>query len=150
MDRPDRRFPSKRDSFLVVILWSATLVLVGGLLIVWSTPAPAALRLFMVLVSVGATALIHSTLHGTHYTFTGDTLDIRSGPFRWTLSLDEIQSVTPTDNPLSGPALSLDRLEIVATSRTLRISPEDKAAFLAELARRAPGLVLHGDQASRH
>ena len=59
---------------------------------------------------------------------------VRSGPFRWRIPLDDIEAVRATRNPLSSPALSLDRLEIrYAGGRKIMISPLDRAGFLAAI-----------------
>ena len=68
---------------------------------------------------------------GTHYTVDRGTIRIVSGPFRWKVPIDEITSVSATRNPLSSPALSLDRLSIrYGKRRRIMISPADKAGFL--------------------
>ena len=43
---------------------------------------------------------------------TDTDLVVRSGPFHWTIPLRSVRSVVPTRNPLSSPAVSLDRLRI--------------------------------------
>lgn len=63
-------------------------------------------------------------------------LYIRSGPFRWTISISEIISITPTRNPLSGPELSLDRLRIDYDPGTrVMVSPPDRSEFLRQVER---------------
>ena len=87
-------------------------------------------------------------LYGTSYTLTKSELLIRCGPFRMRFPLADVESVTPTRNPLSSPACSLDRLSIRgrAKRRRVLISPEPKDRFLMELAKRCPGLRLAGDR----
>ncbi|MES1147057.1 MAG: PH domain-containing protein [Solimonas sp.] len=78
-------------------------------------------------------------LRSTHYTFDDSHLHIRSGPFGWLVPLRDIRAVTPTRNPLSSPALSLDRLRIeFGRTGSIMVSPEDKDGFLAELRKRVP------------
>ena len=75
-------------------------------------------------------------LLGTRYELTPGRLLIRCGPFRWAVPLEEIRAVEPTRNPLSSPALSLDRLRIdYGRGSSVMISPREKARFLAELDR---------------
>ena len=75
--------------------------------------------------------LIGSLLIGTHYTVDGNMLRVVSGPFRWKVPIDQIRSVQATRNPLSSPALSLDRLRIeYGKRRRIMVSPADKAGFL--------------------
>lgn len=73
----------------------------------------------------------------TVYVFTGRTLTVRSGPFRWTIDLAAVRSVVPTRSPLSSPALSLDRLEIRYGNKSLMVSPREREAFLRTLRERA-------------
>ncbi len=78
----------------------------------------------------------------TYYEFRDDALVAHSGPFRWRIALGEIRSVRESDSVRSGPALSMDRLEIVyGHGRVLLISPQDKPGFLAMLHRQAPQLA---------
>jgi hypothetical protein len=95
----------------------------------WFTPAllfPAALPLWL--------------LRTTDYTITDTHLRIRCGPFRWNVPLADVRAVRPTRNPLSSPALSLDRLRIeYSRSLAVMVSPDDKEGFLSELRTRAPG-----------
>ena len=88
----------------------------------------------MVLTSVVlllAAILIVSILVGTYYTVDKTTLKIVSGPIRMRLRLDDINSVKATRNPLSSPALSLDRLMInYGKNRKVMVSPADKRGFL--------------------
>ena len=59
---------------------------------------------------------------------------VRSGPFRWRVPLGQIHSVTPTRNPLSSPALSLDRLRIeYGDGKWILISPRERERFLEAL-----------------
>jgi hypothetical protein len=46
----------------------------------------------------------------------------------------DITAITPTSNPLSSPALSLDRLRIdYGKGRSVMISPRDKQGFLGAM-----------------
>jgi hypothetical protein len=88
------------------------------------------------------------TFYGTSYTLLADELRIRCGPLRFRVPLGEITSVSPSRNPRSGPACSLDRLEIRYGGRGSRIliSPDDKRTFLEALLVRCDQLVLRGER----
>ncbi len=78
-------------------------------------------------------------LGSTRYYINGhkNQLIITSGPFKWRIDIDSINSITETRNPLSGPALSLDRLLICyGHHRQIMISPKQKHEFLAALSTR--------------
>jgi Bacterial PH domain len=78
----------------------------------------------------------------TYYDFEGEALVAHSGPFSWRIPLKDISAVRESNSVRSGPALSMDRLEIThRNGRVLLISPEDKPGFLAALRRRAPHLA---------
>lgn len=129
------RFVSKRDAWIVALLWIASLVdfavavwlLLGG---GHGTPAFVAPLLLL----AGAFQL--HTLYGTDYTIDGPDLRIRASVFRWRVPLAAIESIEPTRNPLSSPACSLDRLLIRYGRRRVMISPEDREGFLRALAAR--------------
>jgi hypothetical protein len=78
----------------------------------------------------------------TYYEFQDDVLVAHSGPFRWRIALGEISGVRESDSVRSGPALSMDRLEITyGRGRVLLVSLADKTGFLAMLRGRAPQLA---------
>jgi len=85
----------------------------------------------MILLGIAIIALIVWLTLGTYYTVDRGTLKIVAGPFRWKVPIEQISSVEATKNPLSSPALSLDRLRIrYGENRRIMISPADKAGFL--------------------
>lgn len=103
-------------------------------------------RIVALWVPAVATLLITITVVwvtlATYYEFEGEALIAHSGPFSWRIPLKEISSVRESNSLRSGPALSMDRLEIThRNGRVLLISPEDKSGFLAALRRRAPQLA---------
>ncbi len=94
-----------------------------------------------VIATVLVAAIVVWVVLSTYYEFKGDALVAHSGPFSWRIPLKEISAVRESSSVRSGPALSLDRLDIVfGAGRVLLISPEDKTGFLAALRRRAPQL----------
>lgn len=137
-------YPSKRDAWIVVLLWVTVLVMLVAAGAVWKEPAPLAIRLALGALFIGVAGFVLWLLYGTRYTLTDALLLIRSGPFRWRVALDEIEEVLPTRNPLSSPACSLDRLRIRYRGARfgIMISPRDKDRFLRDLTRRVPELRL--------
>jgi hypothetical protein len=128
------RFVSKRDGWLVAVLWGASLVdlAVAAWLLTGVRGAPAWVA--PLLIAAGLFQL--HVLYATHYTFEGDTLVVRASFFRWRIPVAAIESVEPTRNPLSSPACSLDRLLLRWSGRSLMISPADRDAFLQALEQR--------------
>jgi hypothetical protein len=147
----DLDFPSKRDAWLVIVLWISTAMLVAGAIVTLASPGSLAARLALAAAMLGAGGFGPWVLQSTGYRVSAVEIAVRSGPFRWQVPLDAIESVVPSRNPLSSPACSLDRLRIGyrdahGRSRAMLLSPADKSGFLAALAARCPGLVLTGDR----
>lgn len=83
------------------------------------------------LVAVGLPVWL---LVSTCYRVNAGTLEVRSGPFRWTIALNEIAEVRSSRSALSSPALSLDRLEVrYGGGRRILLSPRDRQGFLAAI-----------------
>ena len=73
-------------------------------------------------------------LFSTNYSTNEKDLLIKCGPFRWVVPLATITSVKETKNPLSSPALSLDRLQISYQSgKSIMVSPKDKQRFISAI-----------------
>ena len=95
----------------------------------------------LVLTALVAVFVLWGVL-STYYEFQGEVLVAHSGPFSWRVPLKEIVAVRESNSVRSGPALSMDRLEITfGAGRLLLISPADKPGFLAALHRWAPQLA---------
>jgi Bacterial PH domain len=82
-------------------------------------------------------ALVVIALVPIRYVIEGRTVSVQCGMLGWeyvAFSVEEVQSVRSTHNPLASPALSLDRLRIELGFRgNILISPQDKAGFLSAL-----------------
>lgn len=149
--RSKRTYPSKRDWWLMVILWGTVIAMVVGTIAVLRAPEPVKTKIGIVVIFVATGAFIVWTLLGTCYVLSDERLVVRSGPFRWRIALDAIHAVEPSRSPLSSPALSLDRLRIRYGLRhqSVLISPDEQQQFLWDLTSRASGLVHRGDRAVR-
>jgi hypothetical protein len=133
-----RIFRSKRDRWLTVILGATSLLVLAALV-------PLLLRVgdprswVGIALCAGTLALAASVFLGTRYAVDDDTLHIHSGPFRWTIALRDVVEVTPTDDPSSAPALSLDRLSIRyrrgGEIKEILVSPEDREGFMGAVNR---------------
>jgi uncharacterized membrane protein YbhN (UPF0104 family) len=150
-DSPSKVYRSKRDGWLVGLLWFIIAFCVAGMVYIFyavsSIPTIIAQEaLFLILV-----AFTLSILRNTYYVLESDHMLIRSGWFRWRTKYSDIVEVRPTRKIWSSAALSMDRLYI--RHRLLRsssfISPEDKEEFMRDLATRAPGLVFEGNRLVR-
>jgi hypothetical protein len=145
VDATTTTYRSAVDTWLWIVLAGAIVVVVltcGTLLVVGDGTA-IAIGLVSALVGGGLPIWV---LTSTSYTLTPTDLLVRSGPFRWRRHIADITAITPTRNPLSSPALSLNRLRIeTRDGAPLMISPADRAGFLADLeARRARAASSRG------
>lgn len=78
----------------------------------------------------------------TEYTIDKEKLKIKSGfIYNKYLNIDKITSITKTNNPISAPAASFDRIEIhFEKFNSVIISPKDKIGFVKELIKRNPNI----------
>ncbi len=140
-------FPSKIDWWLGAMLCippiSAAVVLVGALMHG---------QLFYAFVPLAVTVAIFGGLvFPMRYGISDTELIVRFGLVTQRVQLAKINSVVPTNNPLSAPALSLDRLEIrwgQGIFEATMISPADRERFLDLVAEKA-GLSRDGDELQR-
>lgn len=81
----------------------------------------------------------------TSYTIDGHTIQIKSGLFfNKSLKIDSIRKIVETRNPISSPALSLDRIELIYNQYdSVLISPIDKMSFIKALADVKPEIEVH-------
>jgi len=144
-------YESKRDGWIVVLLWAAVIVMLIAAGDIWAAHVPFAFRLLVSVLLTLVAAFVLWVLYGTRYTLTETTLIIQSGPFRWVIDLESISEISPTRNPLSSPACSLDRLHIRYRPNPtgLMISPREKTDFLRDLMALSPGLKMDGDRVLR-
>jgi hypothetical protein len=136
-----KRFRSKLDTWLVFVVVAALVVLTAALVSMVISGAPfSAIALFLG-VMTAVTLFIGLIFTRTWYEVDARELRIVSGPFRWTIARESIRSIEESRNPLSSPALSLDRLRIsYGDKRWILVSPEDKKGFrkaLGEVSGRA-------------
>lgn len=143
-------FGSKIDWWLGVIL--VLLPVVTAFALVASLMSDGLAAAIPGIVSAGIVAAIYGLLLiPIRYGITREQLIVRFGVVRLRIPLGTILEVRPTHNPLSSPALSLDRLAIYTTpggSPGVMVSPKDRETFLLTLAARS-GLRRDGDGLSR-
>src|SRR5690606_15991386 len=80
----------------------------------------------------------------TNYTIESDELTIKCGfLFNKTIDIKTIKKITETNNPLSSPATSLDRLEInYGEFDTVIISPKRKKEFIENITTLNPNVEV--------
>jgi Bacterial PH domain len=147
-------YRSKKDLWLVALVWGGVLLpLAIGIFNVFAPGGNLQLGWALTRVGVIASATVVILTFPLNYEITATQLVARSGVMRWRVPLDSIQKVHASRNPASAPTWSLDRLRVEylkgGSTRSLYISPEDKQAFMRDLADGVPGLEIRGDSVVR-
>lgn len=144
-------FVSKRDWWIVALIWGGALLALFAGVDQLSGPGSPALRGAFSLLCVAIAVFMLWVLYRTEYILTMEDLLVRCGPFRYRIPLAGVDSVTPSRNPLSSPACSLDRLLIKWADgrKQILISPDPKADFLRALDQRCAQLSVHGESLVR-
>lgn len=129
-------FKSKTGVGIIIFL-----CLVLGALSIFSVLQ--AMWLVLVINMIVAAFILH-LFQTTTYTFRGSDLHIRCGFFfNKTIPVASIIKITETQNPISAPATSLDRLEILYNKfDTVLVSPADKSGFIKRLLAENNNIVL--------
>lgn len=145
-----RWFRSKIDWWMWLILVALPVVELGGLVAALRSGDGEAITSMAVAFAMVA-AIYGLLVIPVRYGVSSDRLVIRFGVVRRYIDLAAIREVYPTHNPLSSPALSLDRLAIRTgdgLSGMSLISPLEREEFLSALAT-ATGLVRDNDRLGR-
>lgn len=129
-------YPSKVDAWLVVVLAAAVVFpLVLGAQLVFVSKAAA-------LVCLGSSAFVMLVLAVAvvpcRYSLENDHLLVQSGLLRWKVPYKDIKAVELTTNPLSSPALSLERVRIDYAGGSIMVSPAARSEFIEALRARRP------------
>ncbi len=119
-------FKSKIDTWLVFVL-------VVALLILGYAAMTSGLSAITTLFFIISSAFITSVLFNTKYTLENDQLIVQSGFLNWSIQVKDITSIESTHNPISSPALALDRLQVNYKNKRVLISPKEKNQFINAL-----------------
>jgi hypothetical protein len=97
----------------------------------------------VILIVLIAAFIAHMTLT-TYYQVDGTNLIIKCGFFYSSnVNITTIRKIRETRNPLSAPATSLDRLEIMYNKYdVVMISPKEKQAFIQQLTNLNPAIEV--------
>lgn len=83
--------------------------------------------------------LIAILFHYTRYKLEGNQLSV----YWIKIDIQSIRKICKTSNPISSPALSLDRIEIIYNKYdSLLISPKDKQSFVEDLLKINPNIEV--------
>ena len=132
---PDMKYPSAVDPWIYILAMvfpAVVLVVVAFTVEAGDTRTLLVLGL-SALVALGLPVWLLVT---TYYRVEAGTLSVKSGPMRWVIPLEDIQSVKPTSSLLSSPALSMKRLQInYGQGKAIMVSPRDMDGFIRSVTR---------------
>ncbi len=127
-------FPSKKDMFFRIIIWGCIAVCFLPLL---------REEYYALFFTVPLALLMMWGWFKTGYFIEREELIIQSGPLKKRIVISEIEKIVKTKNPLSAPALSIDRLEISYGKFELAlVSPKDKHQFITQLKHVNPNIEV--------
>ncbi|MCU7696081.1 PH domain-containing protein [Acinetobacter sp. AYS6] len=133
------KFTSKIDWWLLLILIVVTVSIISKIYKAHQTDSLASNFSYLAIYSV-IIFLIWLPIFNTYYVVDQNKLIIKSMVFRWKINIDDITKIEETHNPLSSPALSLDRLKIYyfknGSVNSVMISPKDKEGFFQAINKR--------------
>lgn len=109
-------------------------LVLGGTFLLFLLGEPKWIGLAIILPVIVFTAHLFAT---TNYTIDGEQLIVKSGfVVNKTIEIYSIKKIIETNNPVSSPATSMDRLEITyGKFDSIVISPKEKLAFIEHLKR---------------
>lgn len=129
-------FPSKKDLWLYPIYWVTILACLS--------PLFAGEEYELLFFTIPLAILFVWGWYSTGYIVESDLLTIQSGPMKKRIPIKEIKKISKTKNPLSSPALSMDRLEIIYGEdySMALVSPKNKQAFTSMLKNMNPQIEV--------
>ena len=127
-----KKYPSKISFGLLFFI---LLILAGSAILMVSPPVWLGL-----IVNVLLLVFIIHLFMSTYYLIDGRFLIIRSSfLINKKIKISSVKKISETNNPLSAPAASLDRLEIIYDNNgSVLISPKDKSGFIKHITRLNP------------
>ncbi|MBB6455393.1 membrane protein YdbS with pleckstrin-like domain [Salirhabdus euzebyi] len=139
------KFPSHKDKWITIFFWGMiffSLITVIVPIIKGETVSVWEIVFVYGFISIFCIVMIWLWFT-TYYILTDNTLLIKYGPFKKVIPYDEIRSAEKTTNPMSAPALSLKRIEIMYSKYdTALVSPKDRDLFLTLLKEKCPKMVI--------
>ncbi|WP_370294700.1 PH domain-containing protein [Rossellomorea marisflavi] len=137
------KYPSKQDWWIILLAWIPMVATIGLGLFTMVEKASTLSEQILVFASCIIVPLFFLwMMMTTYYLIEEKNLVIRFGPFKKSVPLASITSIRKTRNPMSSPALSLKRIEILYNRYDMvLISPKDRDAFIEVLSERCEQLT---------
>ncbi len=129
------KYVSKKDWWITLLIWLGILCTAYGGVHALFCSNPGWLEGFILfLLTLGIPGFLLWMWISTYYLLTEEHIIIHSGPFRKTICLEDVKAARRTRTPMSSPALSLQRIELLLTNYGMAIiSPKHREDFLKQL-----------------
>lgn len=131
-----QKFRSKKDWWILGFIIAMTGLLLQLLLTMYAKGSMAQYPVHT-LIYVLTIVVLWWPVWSTQYRIDAEQLVVSSMFLTWKIPLSTIQKISPSNNSVSSPALSLDRLRIdyqkEGKAKFILISPKDKQAFTQAL-----------------
>ena len=131
------RYKSKIDLWLIIIL-----TLVFGGIVIFSIIKKEWIGFIIAIIP---TIFIWNMFRSTYYIITAEELIIKCGIFyKLVIKITDIRKISESNDLISSPALSIDRLEILYNRfDTILISPKKKYEFLQSIETLKPDIEIN-------
>lgn len=131
------RYKSKIDLWLIIIL-----TLVFGGIVIFSIIKKEWIGFIIAIIP---TIFIWNMFRSTYYIITEEELIIKCGIFyKLVIKITDIRKISESNDLISSPALSIDRLEILYNRfDTILISPKKKYEFLQSIETLKPDIEIN-------
>lgn len=129
-------FKSKVDIWMAIIFIFVPISMIYGVI-----TEPSAVLL---LVTAFIIVLLCILFFGTKYAIEKEELIVYGGIYKKRIPIKQIRSLRPSKNPLSAPAMSIDRIEITFDPhiQVILISPKERELFVKKLLEINPSITL--------
>ena len=138
MANQERHFKSKVDTWYVLLM--AVVVILSGSGAIRG--AVQARRWWMVVALAAPAALMIWNWLSTSYVVTSEALAVRCLLLRKTIPLGSVRTLRASRDMRSSPALSLDRIEVLADSDSVLVSPKDQVGFIRAIRIAQPSVAI--------
>jgi cbb3-type cytochrome oxidase subunit 1 len=140
-------FYSKRDRWIVIVGVITIIVLIGAAITgFFATDESLLLRVSIGILLIIASVYFIIILVNTRYIIRKNYLHIGNGLFNKKIGVHSITHIRATNDIISSPALSTDRIEIFfGENKSILISPKEKKEFLDALIVINPNIQLDID-----
>lgn len=129
-------FKSKVDIWMAIIFILVPISMIYGVI-----TEPSAVLL---LVTAFVIVLLCILFFGTKYVIEKDELIVYGGIYKKRIPIKQIRSLRPSKNPLSAPAMSIDRIEITFDPhiQVILVSPKERELFVYKLLEINPSITV--------